>query len=94
MRAAKISVGNSESLADDRIKSRVAVKTGCKRAQVERMDLSGEETEEEGFHASNAIIYALFTLPQALQFQNRSSQSRAKVPTEGGRRQKETIHVL
>ena len=75
MKSAKISVCNSESLADDHIKSRIAVKTGCKQVEVERMDLGGEETEEEGFHASNAIIYALFTLPQALQLQNRSSQS-------------------
>ena len=37
MKAAKISVGNSESLADELFKSRVAVKAGCKRAKVESM---------------------------------------------------------
>lgn len=85
MKTAKISVGSGESLADDRVKWRVAVKMGCMKTGGAREDedLGGEETKEEGFYEQpvERDNLRLLTLPHELQLRNRSTQSLAKVPT-------------
>ena len=61
MKAAKISVDNWESVAVDRIKWRVTVKTGCKRAEEERMRTLEEKRQRKKAstnNRSNAITYA------------------------------------
>ena len=84
MKATEIIVGKWKSLADDCIKLGLAVKTGCKRAKVERMRTWVQKNQRKKAFINNPFErdnLRLFTLPQALQLQNRSSQSRAKVPT-------------
>ena len=61
LKAAKISVDSWESLADHRIKWRAAVKTGCKRAEEERMRIWEEKRQRKKAsvnNPSNAITYA------------------------------------